>query len=212
MRPPFVFPVAESSDLKAPHPVQRARSRMTGPVVRRRRNSHARVCLRSEPDGGDYGRWSVHRVTYETRHLYLHETCQRERGRRDLDRRNTIVAESISGRLNGATSGDRRDVMTDSETGWALVPVAAPESPPARAGVTPGRTRAPRPRTRAARTLRVGRARAHSMTSSARTRKDCGIVSPSALAVLRLMTNSNFVGCSMGSSAGFAPFRILSTK
>jgi len=34
---------------------------------------------------------------------------------------------------------------------------------------------------------------------------------PSALAVLRLMTRSNFVGCSMGRSPGLAPFRILST-
>ena len=37
------------------------------------------------------------------------------------------------------------------------------------------------------------------------------MVSPSALAVLRLMTNSNVVGCSTGRSAGFAPLRILST-
>ena len=52
----------------------------------------------------------------------------------------------------------------------------------------------------------------HRITSSARDSSDCGIVSPSALAVLRLMTSSNFVGCSMGRSAGFAPFRILSTS
>jgi hypothetical protein len=37
-------------------------------------------------------------------------------------------------------------------------------------------------------------------------------VRPSALAVLRLMTSSNFVGCSAGRSAGFAPLRILSTE
>jgi hypothetical protein len=30
-------------------------------------------------------------------------------------------------------------------------------------------------------------------------------VSPSALAVLRLTASSNFVGCSMGKSPGFAP-------
>ena len=30
-----------------------------------------------------------------------------------------------------------------------------------------------------------------------------------ALAVLRLITNSNLVGCSTGNSAGFAPLRIL---
>src|SRR5262249_9170643 len=38
-----------------------------------------------------------------------------------------------------------------------------------------------------------------------------GMVRPICLAVLRLMTNSNFFGCSIGRSAGLAPFRILST-
>jgi hypothetical protein len=51
----------------------------------------------------------------------------------------------------------------------------------------------------------------HSITSSARPSSDGGIVRPRALAVLRLMTSSNFVGCSTGRSAGLAPFRILST-
>src|SRR5438874_6645912 len=51
----------------------------------------------------------------------------------------------------------------------------------------------------------------HWMISSARSRSDWGIVSPSALAVLRLMTNSNFVGCSMGRSAGLAPFKMRAT-
>ena len=50
-----------------------------------------------------------------------------------------------------------------------------------------------------------------SMTSSARSRNDCGIVRPRALAVLRLITISNLVACSTGRSAGLAPFRILST-
>ena len=42
-------------------------------------------------------------------------------------------------------------------------------------------------------------------------RSDGGMVRPSAFAVLRLMTNSDFVGCSIGRSPGWAPFRILST-
>src|SRR4029450_12925935 len=50
------------------------------------------------------------------------------------------------------------------------------------------------------------------ITWSARCSSDCGILKPRALAVLRLTTNSNLVGCSTGRSAGFAPFRILSTK
>src|SRR5207245_11453433 len=46
---------------------------------------------------------------------------------------------------------------------------------------------------------------------SAGTHSDCGIVRPSAFAALRLTTSSNFVGCSMGRSPGFAPLIILST-
>src|SRR4029450_1043760 len=52
----------------------------------------------------------------------------------------------------------------------------------------------------------------YSMTWSARPSTDGGIVRPRTLAVLRLITSSNLVGCSTGRSAGFAPLRILSTK
>ncbi len=38
-----------------------------------------------------------------------------------------------------------------------------------------------------------------------------GTVRPSAFAVLRLMTSSNFVGSSTGRSDGLVPLRILST-
>jgi len=51
----------------------------------------------------------------------------------------------------------------------------------------------------------------HWITSSARPSSDGGMVSPIALAVLKLITSSNFVGCSTGRSAGLAPLRILST-
>jgi hypothetical protein len=51
----------------------------------------------------------------------------------------------------------------------------------------------------------------HSITSSARVRKDSGIVNPRAFAVARLTTRSNLVGCWTGKSPGFAPRRILST-
>ncbi len=51
----------------------------------------------------------------------------------------------------------------------------------------------------------------HSITSSARPSSDRGIVRPRALAVLRLITSSNLVGCSTGRSPGLAPLRILST-
>jgi hypothetical protein len=49
-------------------------------------------------------------------------------------------------------------------------------------------------------------------TLSARARTFGGIVSPICLAALRLIASSNFVGCSTGKSAGFIPFKILSTK
>src|SRR4051812_50004822 len=51
----------------------------------------------------------------------------------------------------------------------------------------------------------------YSITSSARARRDAGIAMPSALAVFRLINNSNFVGCSTGRSPGLAPLKILST-
>src|SRR6267378_30980 len=52
----------------------------------------------------------------------------------------------------------------------------------------------------------------YSIVSSARASIAGAISRPSVLAVLRLMTNSNRVGCSIGRSAGLAPLRILSTK
>ena len=61
---------------------------------------------------------------------------------------------------------------------------------------------------------KIGNERAtgdHWITSSARASTDGGTASPNVFAVLRLMTGSNFVGCSTGKSAGLAPLRILST-
>jgi hypothetical protein len=51
----------------------------------------------------------------------------------------------------------------------------------------------------------------YSITWSARACIVIGKVMPTAIAVLRLMASSNFVGCSTGRSLGFAPFKILST-
>ena len=58
---------------------------------------------------------------------------------------------------------------------------------------------------------RTATACAYSMTSSARASKVGGTGMPSAFAVFRLMTNSKFVACSIGRSAGLAPLRSLST-
>src|SRR5262249_16380539 len=51
----------------------------------------------------------------------------------------------------------------------------------------------------------------HSITSSATESSVGGTVSPINLAVSALMTNSNFVGCTTGRSAGFAPLRMRPT-
>ena len=51
----------------------------------------------------------------------------------------------------------------------------------------------------------------HSINSSASDRNDAGTVNPSALAMVRLMTNSNLVSRSIGRSAGLAPLRIRPT-
>src|SRR5207245_2659960 len=51
----------------------------------------------------------------------------------------------------------------------------------------------------------------HSITSSARVSRVGGTSRPSALAVLRLIRSSNFVGCWTGRSAGLSPLRMRST-
>ena len=51
----------------------------------------------------------------------------------------------------------------------------------------------------------------YSITSSAVARSVCGMLMPSVLAVLRLITNSYFSGCWIGSSAGLVPLRMRST-
>src|SRR6476469_3260999 len=52
----------------------------------------------------------------------------------------------------------------------------------------------------------------HSITSSARASSDGGTSRPRTFAAVRLITSSNFVGNSTGTSPGFVPFKILSTK
>src|SRR5262249_23724268 len=69
------------------------------------------------------------------------------------------------------------------------------------------RARRERPRRRAAE-QRAELPALHSITSSASASNLSGILRPSALAVLRLMTSSNFVGWTTGKSAGFSPLRI----
>jgi len=49
---------------------------------------------------------------------------------------------------------------------------------------------------------------AYSITSSASNCIEVGTSMPSAMAVLRLITNSNFVGCKTGTLAAFSPLRM----
>src|SRR5262249_10436978 len=51
----------------------------------------------------------------------------------------------------------------------------------------------------------------HLITRFARERNSGESVSPICLAAFKLTTNSNLVACCTGKSAGFAPFKILST-
>jgi hypothetical protein len=53
--------------------------------------------------------------------------------------------------------------------------------------------------------------RTYSITLSAMASRTGGTVTPSVLAVRRLMTISNLVGCSTGRSAGFSPLRMRPT-
>src|SRR5262249_33428881 len=69
-----------------------------------------------------------------------------------------------------------------------------------------------RARRRGAAEQRDERAPPHSITSSARASSVGGTVRPSALAVLRLITSSNLVGCITGKSAGLGPFGDRPTK
>src|SRR5262249_33840465 len=73
------------------------------------------------------------------------------------------------------------------------------------------RPRRERPRSRTA-NERDEIAALHSITSSARASSVGAMLTPSAFAVVRLITRSNLVGCSTGMSAGFAPRKILSAN
>jgi hypothetical protein len=54
--------------------------------------------------------------------------------------------------------------------------------------------------------------RDYSITSSAIDRRLSEIFTPSALAVLRLITSSNLLDCTTGRSAGFSPLRIRAVR
>src|SRR5215470_8251784 len=102
--------------------------------------------------------------------------------------------------LEGVSAGYHRGARVDAQksnrdfVGWLL------------------RVRRERPRRRRAAEQRDELAPFHSITLSARCWKNQGTSMLSALAVLRLITSSNFAGCSTGISPGFPPCKILLTK
>ena len=59
--------------------------------------------------------------------------------------------------------------------------------------------------------LHCSKIASYSIKSSASESIDAGIVRPTALAAVRLITNSNLVGCWTGRSAGFSPLSTRST-
>src|SRR5262249_16685162 len=71
------------------------------------------------------------------------------------------------------------------------------------------RARRHRPRQRRAAEHRNELAPPHSITSSAMASNPGGKVSPSDLAIFRLISSSNLADCTTGSSPGRAPFKIL---
>src|SRR5262245_45042971 len=87
-------------------------------------------------------------------------------------------------------------------------PVHEQADAPHAIGLLRGRRERPH---RCAAEQRDERAPLHSITSSARSRIDSGILTLSALAAVWLMTSSNLVGAWTGSSPGFLPRRIRST-
>src|SRR5215471_9134689 len=99
------------------------------------------------------------------------------------------------GLVNGSAKRRRRAIWTD----------IADTSDPV------GKLRSCRhwPRSRRAAEQRDERAPFHSITSSAIARTPGGIVRPSDLATLRLISSSNLADCTTGNSAGRAPPKIL---
>src|SRR5262245_8663255 len=79
-RRPSDFPVAEFSDLKRLIPYGGARLSHSRSRLPASSASQALVCRDRKPSGGCYGWLSVYRVCYDTRHLYVPQTYQQERG------------------------------------------------------------------------------------------------------------------------------------
>src|SRR5262249_2811229 len=143
------------------------------------------------------------------------------RGDDDID----LHADELGGDLGEALLLSLRPAILDDDVA-ALDPAelprplregGGPQAPPRRRGGAEHaygaplrllRARRKRPRRRAAEKRDELASLHHSITSSAVICMISGTVRPSALAVLRLITSSNLVGCTTGRAAGFAPLRM----
>ena len=97
-------------------------------------------------------------------------------------------------------------------TGWVIRDRVEPAAGPAMSASHPKRPSAMKMRSVAKghnQTHAVQQTAIYSITSSAVASSAVGIVRASILAVLRLITKSNLVGCKTGNSAGLAPPKIL---
>ena len=106
-------------------------------------------------------------------------------------RSGSLIARSIISLSSGSSGATQQYVWNwgQSGSGWRALKTSLTTRP--RAGVA------------------IALHQTAGRTSSATASSVLGICTPSAFAVFRLMTSSNFVGCRTGISTGFSPFRIL---
>jgi hypothetical protein len=112
-----------------------------------------------------------------------------------ISNNNPDISASLSGCRPESDRSQRRSIFADVRFGALRTQVGRRE----RSEMCQFRTHAPQ------------QAIPYSITSSARASNVEGTSKPSAIAVIRLTTSSNLIGCSTGRSAGFVPRRILST-
>src|SRR5262249_51427928 len=114
-----------------------------------------------------------------------------------------LLCRSLVGWPDGLDCGTDRHACSKRDDVWPRLPPADREHSFARS-FSPMR----RSILSMSSSFATGLGRSYSITSSASESRLSEILTPSALAVLRLITVSNLVGCSTGRSAGFAPLRI----
>ena len=147
----------------------------------------------------------------ERLHLLLTDVVMPKMGGRELVRCLIPPASGREGVVHVGLSGWRPGRARRARARRDAPPEAVHAARAGRQGA-PGPRRSPDPDSVTGFPTQSGHCARYSITLSARTSTDGGMVIPSAFAAFRFITNSNLVGNSTGRSAGLAPFRILSTK